>query len=72
MRVPVNVAVVIPCLNEGESIAHVVAGARSYVYSVVIVDDGSADETAAMGRAAGALVIRHQISRFHSFATCWR
>jgi len=37
----------------------VVVGARAHFTRVVVIDDGSADDTAARARAAGAEVLRH-------------
>ena len=49
-----SVAVVIPCLNEGEPIAGVVAEVLAQgVDEVVVVDNGSTDDTAP-GRPAPA------------------
>lgn len=48
---------VIPGYQEGPRIAAVVAAARQYL-PVVVVDDGSTDDTAAQAEAAGATVIR--------------
>ncbi len=56
------VFIVVAAFNEGAVIGRVVGDLRqSYAY-VVVVDDGSADETAAQAEAAGALVIRHPIN----------
>ncbi len=53
-----SVTVVIPALNEAESIARVVRGIpRSAVDEIIVVDNGSSDETAACARAAGARVV---------------
>lgn len=49
----------IPALNAGATIAGVVEGARRYLGRIVVVDDGSADDTAARAHAAGAEVLRH-------------
>jgi glucosyl-3-phosphoglycerate synthase len=51
--------VVVPVLNEEQTIGAVVRLARSspVVDEVVVVDDGSADDTVALARAAGASVI---------------
>ena len=52
--------VVIPAFNEAGSIARVLAGVRSnFGGDCVVVDDGSSDETAALARVAGAMVLRH-------------
>ncbi|MEP6760941.1 MAG: glycosyltransferase [Sporichthyaceae bacterium] len=60
-----SVAVVIPAKNEAARIAATVAAARSIdgVDLVVVVDDGSTDETAVLATGAGATVIGHPRSR---------
>jgi len=53
-----GVAVVIPTLNEAESIGAVVAALpRDIVGRIIVVDGGSVDDTAAEARRAGADVI---------------
>ena len=53
-----GVAVVIPTLNESESIAAVVAGLpRQVVDRVIVADGGSTDDTIAQARRAGAETI---------------
>ena len=59
MAGPGQVYVVIAAYNEAAVIARVVVGLKHAGYPVVVVDDGSKDETAGIARAAGALVIRH-------------
>jgi glycosyltransferase involved in cell wall biosynthesis len=54
-----QVHVVIAAYNEGTVIARVVADVRRAGYPVVLVDDGSRDETANIAAAAGAEVVRH-------------
>lgn len=54
-----NTVAVIPAYNEAQKIGGVIADVRPYVECIVVVDDGSSDDTAAVARAAGALVIRH-------------
>jgi len=53
---------IIPALNEASTIADVVQGIRSSVARVVVIDDGSTDDTGARARAAGAEVIRHAVT----------
>jgi glycosyltransferase involved in cell wall biosynthesis len=48
----------IPAYNEERFIGSVVLKARRYVDLVIVVDDGSKDETANIAEAAGATVIR--------------
>ena len=50
---------VIPAYNEAKRVGHVVEAARAHVDLVIVVDDGSTDETAAAAAGAGALVVRH-------------
>ena len=52
-------AAVIPCLNEARTIAQVVAAVRRFVPTVIVIDDGSSDNTGILARNAGAEVIRH-------------
>lgn len=52
-----TIAALIPGYNEGPRIAEVVSAARRHL-PVIVVDDGSADDTAAQAEAAGATVIR--------------
>ena len=54
-----DVTVVVPAYNEEGRVAAVVAGLCSEFGTVVVVDDGSRDDTAALARAAGARVVRH-------------
>jgi polyprenyl-phospho-N-acetylgalactosaminyl synthase len=54
-----QVHVVIAAYNEGTVISRVVADVRRAGYPVVVVDDGSRDDTADIAAAAGAEVVRH-------------
>jgi len=56
-----RVSVVIPAYNEEGNVAHVVKTALSckYVQEVVVVDDGSFDNTYEKAKIAGASIIRH-------------
>ncbi|MGO6853056.1 glycosyltransferase family 2 protein [Rhizobium beringeri] len=60
------ISVVIPALNEEDSIGETVHAVKAVLtsadivpFEVVVVDDGSADKTGEIARAAGAKVIRH-------------
>ena len=52
-----GILAVIPAFDEGPRIAAVVEGARRHL-PVLVVDDGSTDDTAARAEAAGATVLR--------------
>ncbi|RZA29392.1 MAG: glycosyltransferase family 2 protein [Proteobacteria bacterium] len=53
-----QVSVIIPCLNEAEAIGAVVREVLAqHVGEVIVVDNGSTDQTAAMAAAAGARVV---------------
>ena len=54
-----KVVAVIPAFNEAKRVANVVKDAKRFVPDVIVVDDGSRDETAAYARNAGALVVSH-------------
>ena len=51
--------VVIPCLNEATRIGSVVRSILPILQNVIVVDDGSSDETKQEATQAGAEVIRH-------------
>lgn len=58
-----RVAALVPAYQAGSSIASVVEGTRAVVADVLVVDDGSADQTARVAEAAGASVVRHGENR---------
>ncbi len=55
-----TVSAVIPAYNEEKTIEAVVKGALSHVDEVLVVDDGSTDDTARIAEEAGAKVLRQQ------------
>jgi polyprenyl-phospho-N-acetylgalactosaminyl synthase len=57
------VFVVIPAYNEARRLAPVVDELRHRYPNVVVVDDGSMDDTAAIARQHGCRVLRHAINR---------
>jgi len=62
---PASISVVIPAFNEGQSIGPVVAAlaAGAAWNEVIVVDDGSSDDTAERARAAGARVVVHPYNK---------
>ena len=65
MAQPAAVSVVVPAFNEEEAIAGLIADLRSADawHEILVIDDGSADATAARAAAAGARVIRHPYNK---------
>jgi len=65
MADPEQTTVVIPAFNEAGSIASVVAELRQAARwpEIIVVDDGSVDDTDARARAAGARVVRHPYNK---------
>jgi glycosyltransferase involved in cell wall biosynthesis len=56
--------VVIPAFNEANGITGTISGLKSQGFAeILVVDDGSTDETAARAEAAGARVIRHPYNK---------
>jgi glycosyltransferase involved in cell wall biosynthesis len=58
-----RIAVVIPAFREGERIAKVVKDIKSFVPTVVVVDDCSPDNTSEEAKSAGAIVVRHEVNK---------
>jgi dolichol-phosphate mannosyltransferase len=51
-----------PAYNEAHAIAEVIQGCKKYVDKVVVVDDGSTDNTVDIAESLGAYVVRHNIN----------
>lgn len=62
-----RIAIVIPALNESASIEVVVEAAGKYGVPIV-VDDGSTDNTTALAKQAGAIVVSHENNRGYDAA----
>jgi glycosyltransferase involved in cell wall biosynthesis len=54
--------VIVPAFNEAGVVRRSVASLRTRFAHVVVVDDGSGDDTAAEAQAAGAIVLRHAVN----------
>jgi glycosyltransferase involved in cell wall biosynthesis len=53
-----NVLVIIPAYNEARFIGSVILKLQQYPLNVLVVDDGSTDDTATIARAAGAEILK--------------
>ena len=60
---PTDIFVVLPAFNEAAVIGDVVRELVTHHPNVVVVDDGSSDETAVEATNAGALTLRHALNR---------
>jgi glycosyltransferase involved in cell wall biosynthesis len=65
MSDPADISLVIPAFNEAEIIGQVVAAMLGSArwHEVLVIDDGSSDDTAGAAEAAGARVIRHPYNK---------
>ena len=63
-----HVLAVIPCYNEEATIGSIVLKAKRHVNEVLVVDDGSIDDTCKIAREAGATVISHKYNKGKSIA----
>jgi len=59
-RIPTRYCVLIPAYREEKQIANVVKDVLKYCSEVLVVDDGSGDNTAREADEAGALVLQHE------------
>jgi len=57
-----DVLVIIPAFNEEQTVAQVVTGVREAGFPVLVIDDGSRDQTSRQARLAGARVVRLPIN----------
>jgi polyprenyl-phospho-N-acetylgalactosaminyl synthase len=63
-----NIIVVIPTYNEDIKIYNIVKSLLNLEYHVVVVDDGSCDDTAMEAKRAGATVLSHYVNRGYGAA----
>jgi len=55
-----KIVVIIPALNEEQTIARVIQGVKGYVDEVILIDDGSTDNTAGLAKREGAVVLSNK------------
>jgi len=61
MTTPFNTTAwaLIPAYNESRHIGAVITGVKQYIADIIVVDDGSCDDTAQIAQANAATVLRH-------------
>ncbi len=57
-----KIFVVIPAFNEQRHIQSVVLETSQYCSEIIVVDDGSGDQTSQLARQGGARVLRHRVN----------
>jgi glycosyltransferase involved in cell wall biosynthesis len=62
---PSSVSIIVPAYNEAHAISGLVTALRAAAswHEIIVVDDGSRDETAQQAAAAGATVVRHPYNK---------
>ena len=65
MADPSQTSIVIPAFNEGAVVGEVVTALRAEAawHEIILVDDGSTDDTVSHAQAAGALIVRHPYNK---------
>lgn len=53
------ITAILPAYNEEVSIGSMIIGAKKYVDTVIVIDDGSTDNTSSIAMLAGAEVVKH-------------
>jgi glycosyltransferase involved in cell wall biosynthesis len=56
-------AILVPAYDCAATLGAVIVGARAHELPILVVDDGSRDDTVAVARAAGADVLQHPVNR---------
>jgi glycosyltransferase involved in cell wall biosynthesis len=65
MADPSTTSVIVPAFNEGAAVAAVVSALRAAAawHEIIVVDDGSGDETGVHAATAGARIVRHPYNK---------
>jgi len=60
-----KIAVIIPAYNAGSTIGELIERTSRFVNrgDIVVIDDGSCDQTCKIARATGAVILRHEANR---------
>ncbi len=58
-----DVWILIPAHNEAATLGDVISGAGEHCPNILVVDDGSDDETATIARECGCDIVRHNVNK---------
>lgn len=58
-----DLVIIIPAFNEARFIGSVVLKSRRFTNAVLVIDDGSTDDTALIAHSAGAIVLSHKTNQ---------
>ncbi|MFC1698932.1 glycosyltransferase family 2 protein [Candidatus Omnitrophota bacterium] len=58
-----NTCALVPSCNEAETIGRLVTAIKAQQLDIIVIDDGSTDQTAVIAQQAGADVLRHQTNQ---------
>ena len=58
-----KICLLLPAYNESKTIGHIISEARTYIESIVVIDDGSSDNTAQIAHEQDVIVLQHEINR---------
>ena len=58
-----RIFVIIPAYNEADTIQEVVLEVQKYIPDIIVVDDGSSDQTFEVAETTGVIVLKHLINR---------
>ncbi len=58
-----KICLLLPAYNESQTIGHIISQARIYIESIIVIDDGSSDNTAQIAREQNVVVLQHEVNR---------
>ncbi|MBM3238165.1 glycosyltransferase family 2 protein [Candidatus Poribacteria bacterium] len=53
----------LPAYNEAKTIGRIISEARTYIESIIVIDDGSIDNTAQIAHEQDVVVLQHEVNR---------
>lgn len=63
-----RVCVIIPAFNEAKNIGLLINSIKKILPDILVIDDGSSDDTSTVARSSGAIVLKHEINRGKGFS----